>query len=38
MSQILHTFIVDLILIEDIFLSPWNYGVVYGHILKLQTT
>jgi hypothetical protein len=25
---------VDLILIENLFSFPWNYGVTYGHILR----
>jgi hypothetical protein len=34
MLQVLRTFIVDLILIEDLTFSfPQNYGVVHGHIL-----
>ncbi len=31
---VLHTCIANLILIEDLFSFPWNYGVAYGHILR----
>jgi len=36
MYQVLHTFIVALILIEDLifFSFAWNYGVAHGHILR----
>jgi len=31
---VLHTSITYLILIEDLFSFPWNYGVTYGHVLR----
>jgi hypothetical protein len=31
---VLHTSITDLILIEDFFSFPWNYDVIYGHVLR----
>jgi len=34
MLQVFLTFIADLILIEDLFSFPWNYGITYGHILR----
>jgi hypothetical protein len=34
MSQVPHTFIIDLISVEDLLYFPWNYGVAYGHILQ----